>query len=140
MNKITCICLGVRNMSLAIRFYRDGLGSKPARKEMNHRLYSSIHQVRSLSFIRWGCSPKTSVKRIHRKLPRALRELHSPTMWKDVKRWMWLQKKYAKQEAESRKNPRKLSGAVIMPTSPILTGIIGRWCGGLCSNTMRMVC
>ena len=32
--------------------------SKPARKEMNHRLYSSIHQVRSLSFIRWGCSPK----------------------------------------------------------------------------------
>ena len=35
--------------------------SKPARKEMNHRLYSSIHQVRSLSFIRWGCSPKTSV-------------------------------------------------------------------------------
>lgn len=26
MNKITCICLGVRNMSLAVRFYRDGLG------------------------------------------------------------------------------------------------------------------
>lgn len=26
MNKITCICLGVRSMERAIRFYRDGLG------------------------------------------------------------------------------------------------------------------
>ena len=26
MNKITCICLGVRCMEKAIRFYRDGLG------------------------------------------------------------------------------------------------------------------
>ena len=26
MNKITCICLGVRDMAAAIRFYRDGLG------------------------------------------------------------------------------------------------------------------
>lgn len=28
MNKITCICLGVRSMERAIRFYRDGLGFK----------------------------------------------------------------------------------------------------------------
>ena len=26
MNKITCICLGVKSMERAIRFYRDGLG------------------------------------------------------------------------------------------------------------------
>ena len=26
MNKITCICLGVRDMAAAVRFYRDGLG------------------------------------------------------------------------------------------------------------------
>ena len=26
MNKITCICLGVRNMERAVRFYRDRLG------------------------------------------------------------------------------------------------------------------
>lgn len=26
MNKITCICLGIRSMEKAIRFYRDGLG------------------------------------------------------------------------------------------------------------------
>ena len=26
MNKITCICLGVRSMERSIRFYRDGLG------------------------------------------------------------------------------------------------------------------
>lgn len=32
MNKITCICLGVRNMSLAIRFYRDGLGFETCEK------------------------------------------------------------------------------------------------------------
>lgn len=28
MNKITCICLGVRNMEKSIKFYRDGLGYK----------------------------------------------------------------------------------------------------------------
>jgi len=28
MNKITCICLGVRSMEKAIKFYRDGLGYK----------------------------------------------------------------------------------------------------------------
>ncbi len=33
MNKITCICLGVRNMSLAIRFYRDGLGFETCEKD-----------------------------------------------------------------------------------------------------------
>lgn len=26
MNKITCVCLGVRSMERAVRFYRDGLG------------------------------------------------------------------------------------------------------------------
>ena len=33
MNKITCICLGVRSMEKAIRFYRDGLGFKTDCKE-----------------------------------------------------------------------------------------------------------
>lgn len=28
MNKITCICLGVRSMEKSIKFYRDGLGFK----------------------------------------------------------------------------------------------------------------
>lgn len=28
MNKITCICLGVRNMESSVKFYRDGLGFK----------------------------------------------------------------------------------------------------------------
>ena len=28
MNKITCICLGVRDMAKSLRFYRDGLGYK----------------------------------------------------------------------------------------------------------------
>lgn len=35
MNKITCICLGVRSMEKAIRFYRDGLGYKTDCKENN---------------------------------------------------------------------------------------------------------
>ena len=33
MNKITCICLGVRSMERAIKFYRDGLGFKTDAKE-----------------------------------------------------------------------------------------------------------
>lgn len=32
MNKITCICLGVRNMEKAIQFYRDGLGFQTEEK------------------------------------------------------------------------------------------------------------
>ena len=35
MNKITCICLGVRNMEKALKFYRDGLGYKTDCKEDN---------------------------------------------------------------------------------------------------------
>ncbi|QQB73238.1 VOC family protein [Fusobacterium canifelinum] len=35
MNKITCICLGVKNMEKAIKFYRDGLGYKTNCKENN---------------------------------------------------------------------------------------------------------
>ena len=35
MNKITCVCLGVRNMEKAIRFYRDGLGYKTDCTENN---------------------------------------------------------------------------------------------------------
>ena len=35
MNKITCICLGVRSMERAIRFYRDGLGFQTDCREDN---------------------------------------------------------------------------------------------------------
>lgn len=35
MNKITCICLGVKNIEKAIKFYRDGLGYKTNCKENN---------------------------------------------------------------------------------------------------------
>lgn len=35
MNKITCICLGVRNMEEAIKFYRDGLGFETDEKSNN---------------------------------------------------------------------------------------------------------
>ncbi|MDO5045912.1 VOC family protein [Campylobacter sp.] len=35
MNKITCICLGTRNMKKALEFYRDKLGFKTDCKESN---------------------------------------------------------------------------------------------------------
>ena len=35
MNKITCVCLGVKSMEKAIKFYRDGLGYKTDCKENN---------------------------------------------------------------------------------------------------------
>ena len=35
MNKITCICLGVKDMERAIKFYRDGLGYKTDCRENN---------------------------------------------------------------------------------------------------------
>jgi len=33
MNKITCVCLGVRSMQVSLKFYRDGLGFKTDRKD-----------------------------------------------------------------------------------------------------------
>lgn len=35
MNKITCICLGVKNMEKSVKFYRDKLGYKTDCKEDN---------------------------------------------------------------------------------------------------------
>lgn len=35
MNKITCICLGVKNMEESIKFYRDSLGFQTDEKENN---------------------------------------------------------------------------------------------------------
>ena len=35
MNKITCICLGVRSMQMALKFYRDGLGYETDCKDDN---------------------------------------------------------------------------------------------------------
>ncbi len=35
MNKITCICLGVRSMEKSIEFYRDNLGFQTEEKENN---------------------------------------------------------------------------------------------------------
>nr|WP_255422468.1 VOC family protein [Treponema sp. Marseille-Q3903] len=35
MNKITCICLGVKDMERSIKFYRDGLGYKTDCTENN---------------------------------------------------------------------------------------------------------
>ena len=35
MNKITCICLGVKDMERSIKFYRDGLGYKTDCRENN---------------------------------------------------------------------------------------------------------
>lgn len=37
MNKITCICLGVKDMEKSITFYRDGLGYKTDCKEIIRR-------------------------------------------------------------------------------------------------------
>ena len=35
MNKITCVCLGVKDMERSIKFYRDGLGYKTDCREDN---------------------------------------------------------------------------------------------------------
>lgn len=39
MNKITCICLGARNMEKALRFYRDGLRFQSGR--LGRRFYQN---------------------------------------------------------------------------------------------------
>lgn len=50
MNKITCICLGVRDMERSIKFYRDGLGYKTDCKENNPPVFFSILQEQNLNY------------------------------------------------------------------------------------------
>lgn len=54
MNKITCICLGVRDMERSIKFYRDGLGYKTDCKENNPPYVFSILQEQNLNYFLWN--------------------------------------------------------------------------------------
>lgn len=90
MNKITCICLGVRNMSLAIRFYRDGLGFETCEKGDEPQVIFFNTPGTKFELYPLGLLAKDISETNPPKIAEALRELHSPTMWKDVKRWMWL--------------------------------------------------
>lgn len=140
MNKITCICLGVRNMSLAVRFYRDELGFETNEKGNEP----------SVVFFN---TPGTKFELYPLELlPKDISETNPPkiadgfagiTLAYNVEKREEVDvviEKVRKAGGRIAKNLRKLSGEVIMLTSPTLTGIIGRWCGDLCSNTMRMVC
>ena len=53
MNKITCICLGVRSMQRALKFYRDGLGCGTDCKEDNPPVCFLIRPELNLSSIPW---------------------------------------------------------------------------------------
>lgn len=50
MNKITCICLGVKDMEKAIRFYRDGLGYKLIAEKLIRRYAFLILREQSLNY------------------------------------------------------------------------------------------
>lgn len=54
MNKITCICLGVRDMEKSIKFYRDGLGYKTDCKENNPPVIFLIRQGQNLNYFLWN--------------------------------------------------------------------------------------
>ena len=50
MNKITCICLGVRNMTQSIHFYRDKLGFNTDETSDNPPVIFLIPQEQSSSY------------------------------------------------------------------------------------------
>ena len=54
MNKITCICLGVKNMERSIKFYRDGLGYKTDCRENNPSVCFFDTQEQSLNYFLWN--------------------------------------------------------------------------------------
>ena len=54
MNKITCICLGVRDMERSIKFYRDGLGIRLTAKKIIRRYVFSILQEQNLNYFLWN--------------------------------------------------------------------------------------
>lgn len=54
MNKITCICLGVKDMERSIKFYRDGLGYKTDCRENNPPVCFLILREQSLNFFLWN--------------------------------------------------------------------------------------
>ena len=54
MNKITCICLGVKDMERSIKFYRDGLGYKTDCIENNPLVCFLILREQSLNYFLWN--------------------------------------------------------------------------------------
>lgn len=104
MNKITCICLGVRNMSLAVRFYRDELGFETNEKGNEPQVVFFNTPGTKFELYPLELLPKDISETNPPKVADGLWELHSSTMWKDAKRWMWLSKRCARQEAGLQKN------------------------------------
>ena len=90
MNKITCICLGVRNMSLAIRFYRDGLGFETCEKGDEPQVIFFNTPGMKFELYPLGLLAKDISETNPPEIAEGFAGITLATMWKDVKRWMWL--------------------------------------------------
>ena len=67
MNKITCICLGVRSMQRALKFYREGLGYETDCKDDNPPVCFFNTLGTNLSSIHWTRWREISTRAIRRR-------------------------------------------------------------------------
>lgn len=86
MNKITCICLGVRDMARSVAFYRDGLGFRTNCVEDSPRVCFFDTPGTSSSCTRWTYWLRTFVPTT--RLPSAVGSEASrwPTTWLGARR------------------------------------------------------
>ena len=139
MNKITCICLGVRSMQRALKFYRDGLGFKTDCKDDDPPVCffdtpGTKFELYPLDALARDTSENDP--------PRGsgfggITLAYNVKNKEDVASVIELVKKAG---TPSSRSPRIRFGADITRILPIRTDTTGRWLGGPVLNLTRMDC
>ena len=75
MNKITCICLGVRNMENSVIFYRDKLGFQTDEKRNNPEVIFFNTPGTKFKYFHWRCMKDISMDN-HSEIKAGFRGLH----------------------------------------------------------------
>ena len=140
MNKITCICLGVRNMERSMKFYRDGLGFKTDCREDNPPVCFfdtpgtkfELYPLDLLAKDIGGDGPLPTGNGFC-----GITLAYNVAEKKDVDKTIELVENAGGTVVRNR---RMSSGAVITHIFPTPTAIVGKWHGGRIFNSTRTVC
>ncbi|WP_454991573.1 VOC family protein [Campylobacter rectus] len=139
MNKITCICLGVRSMQRALKFYRDGLGYETDCKDDDPPVCFFNTPGTKFELYPLGALARD----IDENDPPRGSGFGGITLAYNVKNKEDVGSviELVKRRAEpSSRSPKMRFGADITHILPIRTDTTGRWFGGPVLNLTRMGC
>lgn len=141
MNRLNVICLGVKDMGKAIKFYKDGLGF-----QTNETSYTPpVIFFNATAGLKLELYPLDLLaKDINNDNPPPIKSgfsgftlAYNAKSKEEVHQIIELAKKQA---LKSKKNLKMFFGEVIMPTFQILMVIIGKWLMVLISILMKIIC